>query len=310
MKSSLPPLRALQAFEVFGRLGSVNSAAHELGVTPGAISQQIKILEDYLEINLILKDGRRALMAPEAKTYHKFITQGFENIRQAQTYLAQQKSTSNLTVSGLPTLLHKWLNPNLHKFKAKFGESIIRLEATHAETDLHMIDSMFRLTYGSVVKQYPHSHKLFTDVCFPVCSPDFLSRNTGIMKPESLAAMPLIEIDWGSEYATVPKWSDWFTFKEVTIKQLKPAAVYLLSGHALEAAVNGEGVALAQASFAMQDLKHNRLVRLSPDALPMPESYYVCWGQMTLKQTGARDFLNWLLAESYIQQNAQPSTDA
>lgn len=70
MRSILPPLRAMQAFESFGRLGSVNAAARELGVTPGAISQQIKLLEDQLQMPLIMKDGRRAALAPKAKSYH------------------------------------------------------------------------------------------------------------------------------------------------------------------------------------------------------------------------------------------------
>ena len=206
----LPPLRALQAFEAFGRIGSVNGAAQALGVTSGAISQQLKALEDFVGISLILKDGRRAALTPEAISYHALISQGFEKLSAAQSYLDQQKSGSDLVVSGLPTVLLKWLNPLLHRFQPVSRDGTIRLEATHAEPDPELPGHMFRLTYGEAANHFPHSRVLFTDTCFPVCSPEFLAEHPQATQPEALAALPLIGIDWGPAYPTVPKWNHWF----------------------------------------------------------------------------------------------------
>ena len=126
MKSYLPNLKALQALEAFGRLGSVKEAAEELKVTPGAVSQQLKTLEATLNMTLVVKDGRRASLAVEAEPYYQFIFQGFERFRDAQHYLNQKKSGIDLKVSGLPTLLLKWLNPNLHRFQGFSQQGIFQ----------------------------------------------------------------------------------------------------------------------------------------------------------------------------------------
>lgn len=296
MKAILPPLRALQAFEAFGRLGSVSGAAQELGVTSGAISQQLKVLEDHLGVAVVFKDGRRAALTSEARIYHELVTSGFDRLRYAQQVMSQRKSGVDLKVSGLPTLLLNWLNPQLHKFQTSTSEVPIRLESTHVEPDAQMQGHMFRLTYGSVSQRFPHARALFTDSCFPVCSPDFLERHPQAITAPGLIDLPLIEIDWGLAYAEVPHWRDWFEFRGLEEVTIRPIAVHSLSSSALEAAAAGQGVTLAQLSFSATDLETGRLVRLSPEALPMPEPYYVCWGRTTLDQPNARDFLNWLIA--------------
>ncbi|KHQ51630.1 MULTISPECIES: LysR substrate-binding domain-containing protein [Mameliella] len=296
MKSYLPPLRALQAFEAFGRLGSVGGAAQELGVTSGAISQQLKVLEEYLSMKVINKDGRRAALSDEALAYHRLVTEGFDRLRMAQTLVQRAKMGADLKVSGLPTLLLKWLNPLLHDIQSHLGDVPLRLEATHLEPDPDMTAEMFRLTYGNIAQRFPHARKLFTDVCFPACSPALLKEHPEARSVEGLLHMPLIDIDWGPAYRTVPRWADWFSAHGLEEAAFKPVAVHSLSSSALEAAAGGQGVVLAQQSFARFDLELGRLVRLAEDSLPMPEPYYVCWGETTLHQPKAREFLNWLMA--------------
>lgn len=295
---SLPPLRALQAFEAFGRTGSVNGAAQSLNVSPGAVSQQLKALEDFVGMTLILKDGRRAVLTPEAEAYHALVEQGFEKLAAAQAYLAQQKEGSDLIISGLPTVLLKWLNPLLHRFQPSSGDGAIKLEATHNEPDPDLPGQMFRLTYGAVSQNFPHSRPLFTDRCFPVCSPEYLERYPQARDPVELAGLPLIGIDWGASYPTVPGWEDWFAASGITPGEIKPIEVHSLSGLALESAVAGKGAVLAQASFAKLDLELGRLIRLSDDDLPMPEPYYACWGQRMAERPISKEFLDWLLVEA------------
>lgn len=299
MAGQLPPLRALQAFEALGRLGSVNSAAQELGVTPGAVSQQIRLLEDHVAMTLVVKDGRGVSLTPQARVYLDFVTQGFDRLRLARDYIEAQKSGAEITISGLPTLMLKWLGPHLYRFQAETPEISVRLEATHREPDPKMLDQMFRLTYGQAANRYAHSRILFTDTCFPVCSPEFLARNPDATDPAHLPLLPLVDVDWGAAYADVPRWKDWFAqFGPGPGPGLRPIGVYSLSSLALEAAASGQGIALAQASFAEADLRLGRLVRLSEQSLPLPEAYYVCWGLQTLGHQVARDFLNWLMQVS------------
>ncbi len=298
MRSLLPPLRALQAFESFGRLGSVSAAARELGVTPGAISQQIKLLEEQLQMPLIMKDGRRAALAPKAKSYHAVLLAGFEKLKQAQVLLAQQASELDIHVSGLPTLLSKWLQPRLHSFEARYGEASIRLEATHGEPEPEFLDHMFRLTYGAVSDTFPHARALFHDVCFPVCSPKFLKAHPEALDPAKLSDLPWVDIDWGPAYSTVPRLGTWLAAQDLPKPKRRPTSVHSLSSSALEAVASGQGIALAQLSFASVDLGLGRLIRISQESVRMPEPYYICWGSLMLENEKSRNFLNWVLAEA------------
>ncbi|MBB5723582.1 LysR family glycine cleavage system transcriptional activator [Loktanella ponticola] len=298
MQSILPHLRALHAFESFGRLGSVSAAARELGVTPGAISQQIKILEEQLQMQLIMKDGRRASLAPRAKAYHAVLSSGFEKLKQAQHLLSQQVADLDVHVSGLPTLLLKWLNPRLHRFEARFGETSIRLEATHVEPDPEFLDHMFRLTYGTVSNVFPHARALFRDTCFPVCSPGFLKDHPDALDLEKMANLPWIDIDWGPAYASVPRLSNWLVAQGMPKPAHRPISVHSLSSSALEAVASGKGIALAQSSFASIDIDLGRLVRMSQKFVEMPEPYFICWGPQMMENEKSRNFLNWVLSEA------------
>jgi LysR family glycine cleavage system transcriptional activator len=135
MSTSLPPLRALQAFDAYGRTGTVHAAARSLGVTPGAISQQLRLLEDHAGLPLLLREGRRITMTPAAHIYHEMIAQGFDRLARAQEFISAQRVSEDLTVSGLPTLLQKWLNPMIHRFQANAPDTTLRIVATHRETE-------------------------------------------------------------------------------------------------------------------------------------------------------------------------------
>lgn len=301
MQSPLPPLRAMQAFESFGRLGSVSAAAHELGVTSGAVSQQIKLLEEQLQISLIKKDGRKASLTAKAGAYHALLSSGFEKLQQAQRLLAQQSAGLDLHVTGLPTFIIKWLNPRLHAFETCYGKSSIRLEATHNEPDVELLDHMFRLTYGSASDQFPYSRPLFRDVCFPVCSPDFLKDHPEALSLEVMADLPWIDIDWGPNYTTVPKLATWLQAQGMSAPKHRPIAVHSLSSSAIEAAASGQGIVLAQSSFVSVDLELGRLVKMSDVVVPMPEEYYICWGPQILESDTATNFLNWVQSEASLQ---------
>ncbi len=298
MQSPLPPLRAMHAFESFGRLGSVRAAAQELGVTPGAISQQIKLLEEQLQMPLIVKDGRRASLAPKAKAYHAVVSAGFEKLRQAQELLSQQVADLDVHISGLPTLILKWLNPRLHHFEAQCGETSIRLEATHIEPYPEFLDHMFRLTYGKAARGFPHARALFRDECFPVCSPEFLRNHPNALEPEKIAELPWIDIDWGRDHPNFPRLSHWLDAQGLPAPTHKPVSVHSLSSSALEAAASGQGVALAQSSFASDDIGLGRLVRMSEHSIMMPEPYFICWGAQLMANEHSRKFLNWVLSET------------
>ncbi len=298
MDSKLPPLRALQAFESFGRHASVRAAAQELNVTPGAISQQLKLLEEHLQTPLTVKDGRRAALLPKAKSYHAGVSAGFEKLHQAQRLIAQQDTALDINVSSLPSLLTKWLLPKLHNFEAINEGVSIRLDATHGEPEPEFLDHTFRLTYGAASDRHPHVRALFRDICFPVCSPEFLKKHPEAFEPSNFSNLPWVDIDWGPYYSNVPRLETWLTAHGFASPKRKPVSIHSLSGSALEAVASGQGIALAQLSFASADLELGRLIRISQHSIEMPEPYYICWGSLVLKHEKPRSFLNWILAEA------------
>jgi len=172
------------------------------------------------------------------------------------------------------------------------------LEATHVEPDPEFLDHMFRLTYGAVSYMFPHSRVLFRDTCFPVCSPDFLKNHPDALDPAKIAQLPWIDIDWGPAYSTVPRLSHWLVDQGLPKLAHKPMSVHSLSSSALEAAASGQGIALAQSSFASTDIELGRLVRMSQESVQMPEPYYICWGPQMMENEKSRNFLNWVLSEA------------
>lgn len=297
--AQLPPLRALQIFEAFGRLGTIHATAQELHVTPGAVSQQMRLLEQHLDMVLTVKDGRRAALTPAARGYHELVSQAFGRLLLAQDYIAEHRVAQELTVSSLPTVLQRWLNPLLPSFQAAVKDTSLRLIVQDLEPDQHMLEHTFRLTYGEIGRRYTHSRVLFTDFLFPAASPEFVARYPQAMTPEGLAELPLIGIDWGAQYSNEPHWRDWFKAQMAAEPPpLRHVAIYSASGMGLEAAASGQGAVLAQHSFARDDMASGRLVRLSPASLPLPDPYYVCWGQTTLDRPVARQFLDWLMQVS------------
>ncbi len=212
--------------------------------------------------------------------------------------MSQHRADLDVQISGLPTLLLKWLNPRLHRFETSHGQASIRLEATHVEPDPQFLNHMFRLTYGTASEVFPHVRALFHDVCFPVCSPQFLENNPAAADPATLSSVPWVDIDWGPAYSSVPRLGDWMAAQGLPPLSTKPVSVHSLSGSALEAVAGGQGIALAQSSFASTDLKLGRLVRLSDHAIKMPEPYFICWAPVMLENETSRSFLNWILSEA------------
>jgi len=290
----LPPLRALEVFEAVCRFGGVARAGEELGVSPGAVSQQLRVLEDHLGQPLFNRDGRRLELTEPARAYFERVFEGFERLRDAHKVLDRNRDFEGLAISALPSLLLKWLAPRVCAWQQTRPYIDLRLESTHREGVLSDGSVDFRLTYGHGAGLHRHAAELFTDSVVPVASPALALAAT----PAQIAALPLIHIDWRPDHANGPTWGNWFAMAGVAYGEAAPPRGYALSSVALDAAIAGQGVALGQRSFIEQDLRAGRLVALSDLALTLPAPYLVAWSETTMRKPGARDFLDWLLAEA------------
>jgi LysR family transcriptional regulator, glycine cleavage system transcriptional activator len=118
------------------------------------------------------------------------------------------------------------------------------------------------------------------------------------MKPNDLLRFPLLWIDWGKEFVTTPTWRDWFAFAGVACEQVRCDLTFSLSSAAIDAAVEGRGLVLAQHSMVASALHSGSLVRLSDLNLPLPEAYFLAWNSSALDKPSGTAFHNWLRGEA------------
>lgn len=301
----LPPLRALQIFEVIGHSQTLAEAARRLQITPGAISQQIKLLEDALDASLTFKDGKRLRLTAAGLRFHESCTHAFELLREARAELDRSKNQSNLSLSALPSLLKAWLAPLVFEWQdTHYPDLTIQFKGSHSEPANNHEDVDFRITYGSDASaESQNSLELYTDLVVPVCSPGLIAPKKTLKNPRQILDYPLLSTVWQPRFTSPPSWQDWFSAKQVdhTGTAIESHRIFSLSHMAIESAIAGQGFALAQCSMIGQDVAAGRLVIPFKQALPLPWPYILKWKHNAFDKPHCRAFHRWLAARGKLQ---------
>lgn len=301
--STLPPLRALQVFEAVGRCGGVAEAARRLGISAGAVSQQMKLLEDTLGLSLTQKEGKRLRLTTVGRRYHESCAAAFESLRVAHAEIERSKSVHNLNVSVLPSLLSKWLASRVMAWQAQYPDLNVFLDGTRTEPSSEGYDIDFRISYGDRVADVENAIELFRDIVVPVCSPQLILENTPLTVPADILAYPLISVDWLPKFVSPPSWHDWFEANDVECTTLHNARhVFSLSSVAIQAAIDGHGFVLAQSSMICDDVAAGRLVIPFKVGLPLSWPYFLTWKKNAFDKPQCRNFHRWFLALAKEQQ--------
>ena len=255
MKRNLPPLNALRAFEAAGRLGSFKEAAAELNVTHGAVSQHVRLLEEWLGAALFERHNRHVVLTPAAKIYLAEIGPLFEQLAQATArYGVPSAASRTLSVNALATFTLRWLVPRLAKFRAEHPDVDVKLETSNesVESLKDIYDIVIR---GGPDTFYGYSMRPFlSDERIPVCSPSLLHR-VALRMPEDLRQHTLLHT------SSLPRlWPDWLT--KAQIPELRPAAALTFDHFylTLQAAIDGIGIAMGPTALVSDDLAAGRLV--------------------------------------------------
>ncbi|RQS14999.1 LysR substrate-binding domain-containing protein [Burkholderia sp. Bp8998] len=301
--STLPPLRALQVFEAVGRCGGIAEAAKRLGISAGAVSQQMKLLEDTLGLSLLEKDGKRLRLTAAGRRYHERCADAFERLRIAHAEVDRSRHEHTLRISALPSLLSKWLAPRVLDWQRAYPELSVYLDGTHAEPAPDGCEIDFRISYGERVADVDNAIELFRDVVVPACSPGLLRDRSPLAAPADLLPFPLITIDWQPKFASPPSWQAWFDAHGVDASMAAPVRhAFSLSSVAIQAAVDGHGFVLAQSSMICDDVAAGRLVVPLASGLPLPWPYFVAWKKSAFDKPECRSFHRWLLMRAREQQ--------
>ena len=293
----LPPLRALQAFEAVARSGSVMAAAQELGVSAGAISQQVRKLEELLDLRLFERRGKGMELSTWGRLYHKELGSAFDRLRSAQQSLWRLRTESGLTVSCLSSVASKWLGTLLFDWQATHAASRpqLRLVGAENEPDLQSGETDFRISYGEQSRLHTHHAELFTDWVVPACAPEVLA-SCPVRTPEQLLALPLIGIAWESAHLPPPNWADWARSAGMQAKAVDGALAFSLSSAAIDAALAGRGLVLAPMAMITADLIEGRLVLPFDHRLQLPQPYFLAWDRAALNKPFGHEFQQWVLA--------------
>ncbi len=300
MHRPMPPLNALRAFEAAARHLSMAKAAHELHVTAGALSHQIRGLEDALGLKLFQRGVRSIALTAAGRQLYPALRVGFTQIRDAINDLASAGNTRILVVSTSPGFTAKWLAPRLYRFSGAYPDIDVRVSSSFSNADFTTdgVDVALRnLSVDAVADLDLVIEKLFELHLLPVCSPKLIEAHGPFAAPATLAAVPLIHDDSLSSRAKVPDWGDWFNAAGVSDADTSHGLRFSSSDHAIDATLGGAGVLLAYDILAYDALRTGQLVVASPPVLRSGRAYYLVYPKDRQDRSTVQAFRTWIRQE-------------
>lgn len=298
MLNRLPPLNALRAFETVARLGSMSRAAEELAVTPGAVSQQIRQLEDFIGVDLFVRQGRSLEPTEAGRAAAVTASEAFDKLGQAVALMRRPTKRTRLTVSVAPSFAGKWLAPRLYRFQEAFPGIEVWISADSERADLATGETDLGIRYGPGGDVSLDETLLLSEEVLPVCSPDLLGQ-TRIERPADLAEQTLLHDASPESDVDGADWSSWLRAKRVRGVSVRGGVRFNQSALVIDAAVAGRGVALAKRTLAQNDLASGRLVSLFADgAAPVRSAYHIVTLRGREPDEDTARFITWLKAEA------------
>lgn len=290
-----PSLPALLTFETAARLGSFKRAAEELGVTPTAVSHQIRALEQQLGLRLFYRETRHVRLTEPGASLHLGVAEGFEAIALALARAGRANRRRTLTITATSAFSSKWLVPRLAKRHDLIEDIDIRLFTSDDVVDLHRADVDLAIRYG--LGRYPglDSTLLIADQFAPVAHP-----RLGIESIEDLAFAPIIRFDWRNPHPAQPTWEKWFGDNGIVRDARAPEYSFSDESHAIQATIAGQGVALLSVVLLHDELASG-IIRRLPGGMSGGLAYYLVHKpskREALPVVGVEQLKRWLISEA------------
>jgi LysR family glycine cleavage system transcriptional activator len=300
MVRPIPGTGSLRVFEAAGRHLNFTRAAEELHVTPAAVSHQIKEFEDQLDIRLLERTSRSMRLTSAGEILHVAVTEALAGLSRAVGQMQRRRDSAALKVTASTSIAARWLVPRLDDFMKEMPGVDVRLDVSDRvrEFGRDEIDVAIRFGNGN----YPghRADRLFDNTIFPVCSPALLRTKKPLLHPRDLLQHRLIHVDWSAPGVMWPNWRMWMLAAGVTDYQEAAGLRLDNSGLALQAAIDGQGVALGDSSLVSDDLAAGRLVQPFAVTIKGPPqfAYYVISPVETQNDPLVRSFRDWILDEA------------
>ena len=289
--ASLPSLKGLQAFEAAARSGSFAAAAEELSISAAAVSQLIRTVEEQMGRKLFHRVNRRVVLTEAGVEMLPRLTMAFQEI--GSIARGGDAFRPRLVISVPPSMAMGWLSERLAGFVASHGAVDISLRGDDDPVpfDRELID--IRLSFGPHYREHP-TEDIVRDAVYPVCAPGLVAA----IGPQGLAGLPLIHTDWGPTGASFPTWRTWFEAAGIEPGRAVQRGLSANSSRAaLDLAISGLGVTLAQGIYCAQALEDGRLVRPSTLSIALRQPYCLTIPERSARRDVVVAFRNWLIEE-------------
>lgn len=285
----LPPFSSLVALEAAARHRSYSRAADELFVTHGAVSQQVRKLEEELGVQLFARRGNQMEPTSVGAALAARVGEAIASLREGVDS-ARRAASGPIVLSAGPAFATSWLSPQLARLSSETGELDLTIRVEDRVSDLATDGVDVALRYGIGPWSGLESVRLMDERIFPVCSPALLARHP-IAKPEDLLSAPLLR------HTDLP-WSMWFRAMGIEPPELRPALGFDGSAMMLDAAAQGLGFALARGGYAKRDIDEGRLVRPLPGEIDVETGHNFVWRQNNPKLPRILKLRDWFLAKT------------
>jgi LysR family glycine cleavage system transcriptional activator len=281
-------MQALRAFEAAARERSLTRAAESLHVTHGAISHQIKSLESDLGVRLVERAGRGIRLTDEGERFAARVRAAFAELTTAVQEITTRANPRLLRVSVMPSFAARWLLPRIGRFVAAYPDVDLEVSANSTNVDFRRDDADVAIRYGFGQWEDVRVEHLLDDTFFPVCSPRIAG---GVPKrPADLARYPLLRSD-------NEPWKVWFDAAGVDLPEPHRGPIFNDSSHMMQAAAEGQGIALGRGTLLGNDERNGVLVRPFAIEAPSPRRFYLVYPPRSADSPKIAAFRAWLHSE-------------
>ena len=299
MVTRLPPMQALRAFEATARERSLTKAAESLHVTHGAISHQIKSLEADLGVRLVERAGRGIRLTDEGERFAARVRTAFAELTTAVQEITTRANPRLLRVSVIPSFAARWLLPRIGRFVAAHPDVDLEVSANSTNVDFRRDDADVAIRYGFGQWNDVRVEHLLDDTFFPVCSPRIAG---GVpTRPTDLARYPLLRSD-------NEPWKVWFDAAGVDLPEPHRGPIFNDSSHMMQAAAEGQGIALGRGTLLGNDERNGVLVRPFAIEAPSPRRFYLVYPPRSADSPKIAAFRAWLHAEIAADRRSSASS--
>lgn len=289
MSQHIPPFQGLFYFCTAAATGSFKQAAERLFVTPAAVSQQIRQLEESLGAELFIRQHRKIQLTQEGQLLYQEVQQGFARIQDGIRMINKDPHPQQLSISTLPSFAQHWLVPRIGDFRARHPDLALLIEPSSELVRFQDSSVDVCIRYGSGEYENVRSQWLMDEVLYPVCHPIYQQQH-GIYQLDDLARADLIEDIWPDM-----DWGLWL--RNLGYHSHQPTLQYNGSQFVLEGALAVQGVALVKHATVCRYIEEGKLVQIGNVALKARFQFYLCAPDSYFKRPKIQAFYTWLQTE-------------